>query len=163
MKFLVSLYRFGHWCYRKRLPFLAKLLRWTIRFLYSADIPSETNIGANVHFSHMGLGVVIHERAVIGDSVYIGHHVTIGGRSGYKELPVIKNGVMIGAGAQILGPVVIGVGVSIGANSVVLDSVPDYCVVTGIPAKIISEGKYQEKIYGKSAAEYYNEKMGGKR
>jgi serine O-acetyltransferase len=163
MRFLVVLYRAGHWSYRRRIPFIPKLTRWIIRFLYAADVPSETTIGAGVHFSHMGLGVVLHERAVIGDHVYIGHHVTIGGRSGYQDLPVIKNRVMIGAGAQILGPVTVGEGVNIGASSLVLDSIPDRCVAAGIPAKVISHGKNQEEIYGKSAAEYYNQLKNRKR
>lgn len=136
---LIQIYRFGNWSYRKKIPFFPKLMRWMIRFLFSADIPSECTIGRNVLFSHMGLGVVLHERSVIGKDVSIGHRVTIGGRSGHYEVPVIKDSAIIGAGSLVLGPVVVGEGAEVGAGAVVLDSVPDHCVVVGIPAKIISK------------------------
>ena len=86
------------------------------------------------------MGIVIHRRVVIGDNCEIAQHVTIGGRSGHADVPVIGNQVFIGAGAKVLGPIRIGDGAIIGANAVVLKDVPPLAVVAGVPARII---KYQ--------------------
>lgn len=81
--------------------------------------------------------MVLHKRTVIGKQTTIGTQVTVGGRSGHYEVPVIGNHVYIATGAKILGPVVIGNNVTIGANAVVIEDVPDGAVVAGVPAKII--------------------------
>jgi serine O-acetyltransferase len=97
------------------------------RILFSVVLPG-----------YSGLGTVIHARAVIGDRVSIGTNVTIGGRSGHQDVPRIEDDVEIGSGAKILGPVVIGARSKIGANSVVLKSVPSDSVVVGIPGRVVS-------------------------
>lgn len=83
------------------------------------------------------MGVVIHSRAVIGKNCKIAQQVTIGGRSGIYEVPVIGDNVYLGAGCKVLGNVIIGNNVVVGANAVVIRSVPDNAVVAGVPAKIV--------------------------
>lgn len=81
--------------------------------------------------------MIIHKRAKIGKECIIGSCVTIGGKSGWYEVPVIGNNVEISTGAKVLGPVIVGNNVIIGANAVVVKDVPDNCIVAGCPAKII--------------------------
>ena len=88
-------------------------------------------------FGYGGIGVVVHARAVVGRNCIIGANVTIGGKSGWYEVPEIGDNVDINAGAKVLGPIRIGNNVIIGANAVVVKDVPDNCVVAGVPAKII--------------------------
>ena len=88
---------------------------------------------------HNGLGVVIHENAVVGRNVLICQNVTIGGGRGEAHpsgCATIEDGVMIGAGAVLLGPIHIGKNVKIGANAVVLNDVPENMTVTGVPAEV---------------------------
>ena len=88
-------------------------------------------------FGYSGLGIVIHARCKIGSRVQIGTNVTIGGRNGHKEVPIIEDDVLVGTGAKILGPIVIGRGSRIGANAVVLTNVEPGATVVGIPARPI--------------------------
>lgn len=90
-------------------------------------------------FAYGGIGVVIHARAIVGRNCMIGQGVTIGGKSGWYEVPVIGDNVEISAGARILGPIKIGSNVIIGANAVVVKDVPDNCIIAGVPARIIKE------------------------
>ena len=101
--------------------------------------PTSVVIGKNCQFAHNALGVDIHPEALIGDNSKIVQNVTIGGRSGLTELPVIEDDVVIGANALILGPITIGKGSIIGAGSVVLKDVPPYSVVVGNPGKVIKQ------------------------
>ena len=97
-------------------------------------------MGEGTKFGYGGIGVVIHGRVVIGKNCLIGQGVTIGGKSGWYEVPVIGDNVHINAGARLLGPIRIGDNVVIGANSVVVKDVPSDCVVAGVPAKILRSG-----------------------
>ncbi len=121
---------------RNRIPLLPKVVQWFIRISCSADIPLEIIIGKKSVLKHNGLGVVIHERAIIKDNVVIMQNVTIGGRNG-RGAPVIEDNVFIGAGACILGDINIGKNASIGANAVVISTVPENAVVVGIPGKVV--------------------------
>jgi serine O-acetyltransferase len=85
------------------------------------------------------MGIVIHRRVVIGEDCMIGQHVTIGGRSGHYEVPVLGNNVFVGVGAKVLGPIKVGDHAVIGANAVVLHDVPPHAVVAGVPARIIKK------------------------
>ncbi|MES9940612.1 MAG: hypothetical protein ABW104_11540 [Candidatus Thiodiazotropha sp. 6PLUC2] len=116
-------------------PFLPRLIMLLIRFLYNSFIPPETSIGKNVSFGHK-LGIVLHRKAVIGDRVRIRHQVTMG--SGGAK---IGNDVDVGCGAKLIGNIVVGDRVKIGANAVVVKDVPSDVVVVGIPAKIVRTDK----------------------
>lgn len=133
----LSLYRIGHWCYRRRVPLIPALLYRCIYLLHNAVIPMSAEVGEGSEFAYGGLGLVLHERCKIGRFVTIGHQVTIGGRSRRWGVPVIEDRCVIGAGAKILGPISIGVESVIGANAVVLEDVPPRTVVAGMPAKVV--------------------------
>ena len=122
------------------IPFLPSLInKIFIRLLFGCQLGTGTKIGDRVSLVYGGLGVTIHERAVIGNNVYIGTCVTIGGTSKKYEVPIIGDNSFISSGAKILGPVKIGKNCVIGANAVVLNDIPDNCVAVGIPAKIVKE------------------------
>lgn len=96
-----------------------------MRLLYGCEIPYYAKIGKNVTFNHRALGVVIHPNTIIGDNVYIEHHLCLGQRTGSdSSAPVISRNVVIGAYAIILGGVTVGEGTVIGAGSLVLSDVP---------------------------------------
>ncbi len=134
------LFRISNWLYRKGVPVLPRLLYIFNRVVFSIVLPPSVTLGRNVSFSYSGLGIVVHARCCIGNGVTISQHVTLGGRSGLHDVPVVEDDVLIGAGAKILGPVRIGRGASIGANSVVLHDVPPFATVVGIPGKVIKTG-----------------------
>ena len=108
------------------------------RIWSNIDIHPGATIGRRFFIDH-GAGVVIGETAEIGDDVTLYHGVTLGGTSWNKgkRHPTLKNGVMVGAGAKILGPIIIGTHARVGANSVVVKDVPDSQTVIGIPGKIV--------------------------
>lgn len=136
---LVKVHRISHFFYKKKIPLLPRLFRFIIFLLYNSDIPSSVQIGKNTLFGHTGIGVVIHQDAVIGEHCIIGQGITIGGRLKNPVVPVIGNKVYIAAGARILGPIKIGNNVIIAPNAVVIKDVTDHCIVGGIPAKVIKE------------------------
>jgi serine O-acetyltransferase len=135
----INLYRIGNFFHRMKIPFIPKVFELLIRLLFNSVIYSETKIGKGTKLAYGGIAVVIHKKTVIGSNVIISQCVTIGGRSNHKELPIIKDNVYIGAGAKILGPVVIEEGAVIGANAVVIKDVLQRSVVAGVPAKIIKK------------------------
>lgn len=137
---LIKVHRIGNYFYRKRIPVLPRLFRFLVFLLYNSDVPSSVTIGRETVFGHSGIGVVIHQKAVIGKGCIIGQGITIGGRSRHPDVPVIGDKVYIGAGARILGPIKIGNNVVIAPNAVVIENVADNCIVGGIPAKILKEG-----------------------
>ncbi|MEN9334487.1 MAG: hypothetical protein RLY35_1667 [Bacteroidota bacterium] len=139
----IFFYRIGHFCVRYRIPFVPIIMKLIIRLIYNSALDCRTVIGRGTFLAYGGIGVVIHQRAVIGKSVTISQQVTIGGRSGKEGVPVIGDHVFIGAGAKILGDITIGEYAIVGANSVVLRDVPAHSTVAGVPAKIIgSTEKY---------------------
>ena len=137
---VLQIYRAAHWLHRRNVPLLPRALYVLNRILFGIALPPSAQIGRNVVLGYRGLGIVIHRRAVIGNGVNIGPRVTIGGRSGYAEVPVIEDDVMIGTGACILGPVRIGRNAQIGANAVVLCNVPPDGVAVGVPARVVKIG-----------------------
>jgi len=120
------------------------------QFLFTCKLHNRKGNGISI----CGFGIVVHARAVIGRNCVIGQNTTIGGKSGWYEVPVIGDNVHISAGARILGPIRIGNNVIIGANAVVVKDVPDNCIVAGIPAKIIKEGISMEDYEGEKAVKY---------
>lgn len=114
----------------------ARILAQFGRFLTGIEIHPGAQIGRRFFIDH-GMGIVIGETTIIGDDVMLYHGVTLGGQvlTQTKRHPTLEDGVTVGAGAKILGPVVIGKGSSIGANAVVTKDVPADCIATGVPAK----------------------------
>lgn len=139
----LAVYRFGRWRYGIRPGFLRppfslvyRILKVVSQILTGIDIPCETEIGRRLKIEHFGC-IIVSGDTVIGDDVILRHGVTLGLRNtGKRGAPRIGNRVDIGAGAKILGPVVIGDDAAIGANAVVLTDVPANCVAVGIPAVI---------------------------
>lgn len=138
-------YRIAHKLYNKKCFFLARLLSQLARFFTGIEIHPGAKIGKGLFIDH-GMGVVIGETAEVGDNVTIYHGVTLGGtgKDKGKRHPTVKDNVIIGAGAKILGPITIGNNVKVGANSVVLKDVPDNATAVGIPAKIIVKDKKKD-------------------
>ncbi len=134
----VILHRIAHsvWAHGWRFP--ARILSFINRFLTNIDIHPGATIGRRFFIDH-GAGVVIGETAEIGDDVTLYHGVTLGGTSlsKGKRHPTLRDRVLIGAGAAVLGPVEIGESVNIGANSVVINDVPAGMTVVGIPGRIV--------------------------
>jgi serine O-acetyltransferase len=131
-------HRLTHWMWQRpglRLP--ARLISQWTRAITGIEIHPGAAIGRRFFIDH-GMGIVIGETAEIGDDVMLYHDVTLGGRSltRTKRHPTIGNGVVIGAGARVLGPITVGSNVQIGANAVVVRDVPDGVVVVGIPGEI---------------------------
>ncbi|MCC9624197.1 serine O-acetyltransferase [Thalassospira sp. MA62] len=133
-------FRFAHWFWGKKLRFVARFLSWFGRLLTNVDIHPGATIGHRFFIDH-GAGVVIGETAEIGDDVTLYHGVTLGGTSwaAGKRHPTLCNGVLVGAGAKILGPITVGAQSRIGANSVVVSDVPPEMTVVGIPGRIVRE------------------------
>lgn len=139
----IYFYRMSRWCYLHHIPFIPYLITLLIFLIYNSKIPFTAQIGEGTKFGYGGIGCVLHARTVIGMDCMIGPNVTVGGRSGHYEVPVIGNNVEISTGGKVLGPIRVGNNVVIGANAVVIKDVPDYAVVAGVPAKVIkysSEG-----------------------
>lgn len=131
-------YRITHWLWGHGRQTLALYLQNRISEAFSVDIHPAASIGHGILLDH-GHGFVVGETAVIEDNVSILHNVTLGGtgkESGDRH-PKIRTGVLIGAGAKILGNIEVGRGAKIGAGSVVLESVPPHVTVAGVPAKIV--------------------------
>ena len=135
----IIFYYCANWLFRHRVPFLPRLLQMVLFLLCKAIVPYRTKIGPGCLMAHGGVGVVIHPEVQIGRHVLICQQVTIGGTGKGQQAPILGDDIYIGAGAKILGPVTIGNGSVIGANAVVVKSVPPRCVVAGVPARVLRE------------------------
>jgi serine O-acetyltransferase len=136
-------YRAAHWLSVHRVPFVPRVISQLARWLTGIEIHPAATIGKGFFIDH-GMGVVIGETSEIGDYVTLFQGVTLGGtgKERGKRHPTLGNHVVVGAGAKILGGIRIGDNVKVGANSVVLKSVPPNSTVIGVPARIIkSEGE----------------------
>ncbi len=130
-------YRIGHCLWRRGLRLPARLLQNFIRFTTGVDIHPAARIGRRLFIDHAS-GIVIGQTAEVGEDVLIFHQVTLGGvtMSPGKRHPTVGNGVVIGAGAKVLGPITLDNHSRIGANAVVIANVPEDTVAVGVPAKI---------------------------
>jgi serine O-acetyltransferase len=135
---------------------IARMISQFSRFLTGIEIHPKAKIGKNLFIDH-GMGVVIGETSEIGDNVTIYHMATLGGISpsvdsdnqrDVKRHPTLKDNVVVGSGAQVLGPVVVGKNAKIGANAVVTKDVPENAVMVGIPAKNVGTTTEEFKPYG---------------
>lgn len=126
-------YRIANFLYRHKLIFLSKIIMYTVRCRFSIDIHPGCSIGKRLFIDH-GVGVVIGETTVIGDDCTIYQGVSLGGtgKEKGKRHPTIKNNVIIGAGAKVLGNITIGSNCKIGANTVVLTDVKDNMTIVGV-------------------------------
>ena len=135
---------------------IARIISQFSRFLTGIEIHPRAKIGKNLFIDH-GMGVVIGETSEIGDNVTIYHMVTLGGISpsinsdeqrNLKRHPTLMDNVVVGSGAQVLGPIVVGKNAKIGANAVVTKDVPEKAVMVGIPAKNVGTATEEFKPYG---------------
>lgn len=133
-------HRLAHWFWEHRLRFFARYLSHWARFLTGIEIHPGAKIGRRFFIDH-GMGVVIGETAEIGNDVLIYQGVVLGGTTLQKKKrhPTIGNNVVIGSAAILLGPITVGDGARIGANSVVVGSVPPGAVVVGVPGRVVED------------------------
>jgi len=135
-------HRVGHRLWRHKLCFFARLLSHLARLLTGVEIHPGAEIGRRLFIDH-GMGVVIGETAAIGDDVLMYQGVVLGGTSleKHKRHPTVEDGVVIGAGAVVLGPITVGRGARVGAGSVVVKPVPAGATVVGVPARAVQGEK----------------------
>jgi len=135
----VRIHDFSHWLWGHGFHFAARLLSHVGRFLTGIEIHPGARIGKRFFIDH-GMGVVIGETSEIEDDVTLYHSVTLGGTSmgDGKRHPTLKHGVIVGSGAQILGPIEVGECARIGSNAVVLKDVPAGVTMVGVPARIVA-------------------------
>ena len=153
----VFFHQIANFFYKAGFDLIARIISQTIRFFTGIEIHPGAKVGKNLFIDH-GMGVVIGETSEIGDNVTIYHAVTLGGSSPSidserqrheKRHPTIGNDVVIGSGAQIIGPIKVGNNARIAANAVVVKDVPDNATMVGIPAKAIKlENKGNFRPYG---------------
>lgn len=138
-------YRLSHWLWKRRWHLLARFISQFARFLTGIEIHPGATIGRRFFIDH-GMGVVIGETASIGDDVTMYHGVTLGGTSFEKGVrhPQVGSNVIIGAGAQLLGPIKVANDARIGSNAVVVSDVPEGATMVGVPAHAI-EGRDRRK------------------
>lgn len=151
--YAVRFHRLAHWFWQHKLFWLGRYTAQWGRFWTGIEIHPGAKIGKRLFIDH-GMGVVIGEFSEIGDDVTLYHGVTLGGVSpsensadqvGVKRHPTLGANVIIGAGAQVLGPITVGHCARVGANSVVTKDVPERTTVVGIPAKPLGESRAHDK------------------
>lgn len=141
----VWLHRVSHKLWKKQYKFIARLISTFARWLTGIEIHPGATIGKRFFIDH-GMGVVIGETAEIGDDVTLYHSVTLGGTSwnAGKRHPTLGDRVVVGAGAKILGPLIIGQDARVGSNSVVVKDVPPQMTVVGIPGRLVEPKQLSE-------------------
>ncbi|MDC0461046.1 serine O-acetyltransferase [Candidatus Pelagibacter sp.] len=152
----VFFHKIANFFAKAKFKLIARIISQFSRFLTGIEIHPNANIGKNLFIDH-GMGVVIGETSDIGDNVTIYHMVTLGGiapsinsneQRNVKRHPTIQDDVVIGSGAQVLGPVTVGRCAKIGANAVITKDVPEKAVMVGIPAKNVGLADSEFKPYG---------------
>lgn len=147
---VLGFYKIAHFFWTIRLKAIARFISHLGRILTGIEIHPAAKIGKRLFIDH-GMGVVIGETAEIGDDVTLYHGVTLGGRGmdrPIKRHPTLEDGVMVGSGAQVLGPIVVGENSRIGANAVVTRNVLPHCTAVGNPARIVECDEGESVSYG---------------
>lgn len=136
----VLAHRLNHWLWQRQLRWLARWLAAVARWLTGVEIHPAAQLGRRVFIDH-GMGVVIGETAEVGDDCTLYHGVTLGGTSWLKgkRHPTLGRGVIVGAGAKVLGPIMVGADARVGSNAVVVKDVPEGATVVGIPGRVVSK------------------------
>lgn len=149
-------HRLAHRLWRRGYRFAARFLSWGARVATNVDIHPGAQIGQRFFIDH-GACVVIGETAEIGDDVTLYHGVTLGGTSwkGGKRHPTLGQGVLVGCGAKILGPIMVGAGARVGANSVVIEDVPPSMTVVGIPGRVVRDPAMRRRVNGRIDLEHH--------
>ena len=135
----VTYYRLARWLYLHKVPLLPRVVSRFCTFWFHCYLPHTSDIGRGFEVGYGGIGVIVHGRAKVGNNVFMGPFTIIGGRSQKSEVPRVGDNVYISAGAKVLGDIEIGEGAVIGANAVVIHSVPARSIVAGVPARLIRE------------------------
>ncbi len=150
----IVLHRISHFIWRIGLIWLARMLSQTGRWITGIEIHPGATIGRRFFIDH-GMGVVIGETAEIGDDCTLYHGVTLGGTTWKKEKrhPTLGNNVVVGAGAKVLGPIIIGANARIGSNSVVVKDIPEGATVVGIPGRVVVARDLEKHEKRKAMAE----------
>lgn len=133
-------YRIAHWFYKHHCFFIARFLSQATKFFTGIEIHPGATIGKGLMIDH-GSGVVIGETTIIGDDCTLYQGVTLGGtgKDVGKRHPTLGNNVMIGSGAKVLGPLLIGDNSKVASNAVVLKSIPPNCTAVGVPARVVRQ------------------------
>ena len=141
------LHRLAHFLWSIKLKLIARIFSHLARIFTGIEIHPGAQIGRRFFIDH-GMGVVIGETSIIGDDCTLYHGVTLGGTSWKKgkRHPTLKNNVVIGAGAKVLGPITLGNNSKVGSNAVVVTDIPNDSTAVGIPAKIIESGEKLKKF-----------------
>lgn len=138
---LIKAYRIYRFLWVHHFEFISKVIYKLVYLIFGCTIPPTTQLGDGVNVGHP-IGIVIHQNAIIGDNTMIYQNVTIGRRNGsLEEAPKVGKNCILGAGCCILGDVIIGDNVKIGANAVIVKNVPSNVTVIGVPGRIIFEKK----------------------
>lgn len=157
----IWLHRINHRLWRWNFKWLARFLAMFARFLTGIEIHPGAKIGRRFFIDH-GMGVVIGETAEIGDDCTLYHGVTLGGTTWNpgKRHPTLQDRVVVGAGAKVLGPIVVGEGARIGSNAVVTRAVPAHATALGIPARFMQKGKADPEFEVEKRRAQMHEKAG---
>ncbi len=148
----LAVYRFGRWAQALKFPLISHLLRLEVFLLFKwiemttgISLPASAQIGRGLYVGHFG-GIILHSDVVMGENCSIGPGVVIGTRGlGDSGVPVIGDGVYIGTGAKVLGAIRVGNHARVGANSVVIDDVPEGATVVGVPARVQSKPRKEAR------------------
>lgn len=149
----IAMYRLNHILWQHKFFLTARILSQVARFLTGIEIHPGAKIGTGFMIDH-GMGVVIGETTEIGNNVTLYHDVTLGGRKLYdengkkleKRHPTLKDNVVIGSGAQILGPITLGNNVKVGSNAIVIHDIPDNCTVVNTAAYIVKHSEPEKNF-----------------
>ena len=141
------LHRLAHFLWSIKLKLIARIFSHLARIFTGIEIHPGAQIGRRFFIDH-GMGVVIGETAIIGDDCTLYHGVTLGGTTWKKgkRHPTLKDNVVIGAGAKVLGPITLGNNSKVGSNAVVVTDIPNDSTAVGIPAKIVESGEKLKKF-----------------